>query len=349
MRDAFAVLFFVSVGMLLDPGALLRVAGAGARRAGDRPGRQAAGRARDRVGARAIRSGRRWPWRSRWRRSASSRSSWRRWAASWASSRTEATNALVAASIVSIVLNPLLYRVIRPLERWLVARPALWACLNREPSVPRSADVPQRPRLADPDHRAVVIGYGPTGRTVVRLLRDNGIAPTVVELNIDAVRELRADGVDAVYGDATRPDTLEAAGVPTAGSLILGIRGDGQQRGSDPDGAAMNPAVRVLARAAYLRDVPALKAAGADRVYSGEGEVGARLRRGPARQPRRHARANRSRACAGPRGAGRAAGVMSVRRWSRPHRGVGGRHEGRGTSTRRRRRGPPGSRWGCRR
>ena len=47
----------------------------------------------------------------------------------------------------------------------------------------------------------------------MRLLRENGIEPTVIELNMDAVRELREHGVDAVYGDATRPETLEAAGV----------------------------------------------------------------------------------------------------------------------------------------
>ena len=67
-----------------------------------------------------------------------------------------------------------------------------------------------RPRPTDPRTARSSIGYGPTGRTVVRLLRENGIEPTVVELNIDTVRALREEGVDAVYGDATRPETLEA-------------------------------------------------------------------------------------------------------------------------------------------
>ena len=64
---------------------------------------------------------------------------------------------------------------------------------------------------ADPRHRAVVVGYGPTGRTVTRLLRENDIDPTVIELNIDTVRQLRDAGVTAVYGDASQRDTLEAA------------------------------------------------------------------------------------------------------------------------------------------
>ena len=70
----------------------------------------------------------------------------------------------------------------------------------------------ERPASADPAHRAVVVGYGPTGRTVVRLLRDNGIAPTVIELNMDTVRALRDEGVDAIYGDATRPDDARGRG-----------------------------------------------------------------------------------------------------------------------------------------
>ena len=56
----------------------------------------------------------------------------------------------------------------------------------------------------DPAHRAVVIGYGPTGRTVVRLLRENQIAPTVVELNMESVSALQQEGLGAVYGDATQ-------------------------------------------------------------------------------------------------------------------------------------------------
>ena len=62
----------------------------------------------------------------------------------------------------------------------------------------------------------MLIGYGPTGRTVARLLKESGIEPTVIELNIDTVRAIRQEGIDAVYGDATRPETLIEAGIATA-------------------------------------------------------------------------------------------------------------------------------------
>jgi CPA2 family monovalent cation:H+ antiporter-2 len=185
----------------------------------------------------------------------------------------EANHTLVAASIVSIVLNPLLYRTIDPIDRWFAARPRLRNIVNRAASTGPQLDPGRKPRKADPAHRAVVIGSGPTGRTVIRLLKESEIAPTVIELNMDTVRALRQEGVDAVYGDATRPETLTGAGVNMASVLILTSAGMANSTEVIKAARALNPEIRVLARGAYLRDLPALKAAGADTVYSGEGEV----------------------------------------------------------------------------
>ena len=272
MRDAFAVLFFVSVGMLLDPRALLDFARSGGGRARSRSHRQAGRGAAPGLGAEvSVQSGADGRHRAR---------ADRRVLVHPRDPRprlgiltTSATNVLVATSIASIVLNPIAYRTIRPLERWVGERPRLRALLNRTAATPSDLTAPHVEHTDDPDHRAVVIGFGPTGRTVVRLLRDNGIAPTVIELNMDAVRALRDDGIDAVYGDATRPETLEAAGVARAGSLILGSAGMANSADVIRAGRALNPHIRVLARAPYLRDVAALKKAGATSVYSGEGEV----------------------------------------------------------------------------
>ena len=128
-------------------------------------------------------------------------------------------------------------------------------------------------RREDARHRAIVVGYGPTGRTVVRLLIENGIAPTIVDLNADTIRTLREQGMKAFHGDATRSDVLEAAGMATTGSLVL--TSAGMEHSAEVIRAAreLNPGVKILGRVGYLRDLSALKKAGADAVYSGEGEV----------------------------------------------------------------------------
>jgi K+:H+ antiporter len=271
MRDAFAVLFFVSVGMLLDPGYLLEA-----------PGLIAATLAVVLLGKPLI-----------------ALLTVRVLGYSFKTALTiaialgqigefsfilssigrdlgilpvAATNTLVAAAIVSIVLNPLLYRAIEPMDRWVSARPTLAKFLNPAPDVPETGATAPRPATS-PAHRAVVIGYGPTGRTVVRLLRENDVVPTVVELNVDTLRELREQGIDAVYGDATRPDTLDSAGLETAGTLILTSAGMDNSPDVIRNARELNPDVRVLARAAYLRDLGTLHQAGAHNVYSGEGEV----------------------------------------------------------------------------
>ena len=186
-----------------------------------------------------------------------------------------ATNTLVAVSITAIVVNPLLYRTTGPLQKWLAARHRGWLKrLQRPPKDhPDLNTAPHPARTAGPRHRAVIVGYGPTGRTVARLLRESGIQPTIVDLNIEAVRELRADGLDAVYGDATRPDTLEGAGAATAGSLILTSAGMAHSEEVIRTARKLNPGIRILARAVYLRDLKGLHGAGADTVYAGEGEV----------------------------------------------------------------------------
>ena len=272
MRDSFAVLFFVSVGMLLDPRALM-----------DSPGLVLGALAVVLLAKPAVALLFVWILRYPFRTAvtcAIALAQIGEFSFILASVGrelgvlpAEATNVLVAAAIASIVLNPVLYRTIRPIERWASARPRLWAVLNRPPSAPADLKTSRQHRPANPNHRAVVVGFGPTGRTVVRLLRDNGIASTVIDLNMDAIRSLRDEGIDAIYGDATRIDALEEADVARAGILILGSAGLAGSAELIRMARDLNPRIRVLARASYLRDVPALREAGATSVYSGEAEV----------------------------------------------------------------------------
>jgi CPA2 family monovalent cation:H+ antiporter-2 len=176
----------------------------------------------------------------------------------------EALDVVVVTAIISITLNPLAFKSIEPLTRRL-------GRLRMFRGEPDASDLGASSSL-DPGGRAIVIGHGPTGRTVTRLLRENGISPTVVELNIDVVRQLREQGVSAVYGDASHTDTLVSAGLPHASTLIV----SGADTGS-PNiiqcARSINPTAHIFVRSQYLRDVPPLRNAGAEQVFAGEGEV----------------------------------------------------------------------------
>jgi CPA2 family monovalent cation:H+ antiporter-2 len=176
-------------------------------------------------------------------------------------------NIVVAVSIASILVNPLAAKAIRPAEGWL-ARGRLFKRRGIAETLVERGEASS----LQPEDRAVVVGYGPTGRTVARLLNENGIKPTVIELNMETVRALRQDGMSAIYGDARAPDTLVAAGIRHASTLII----SGADAGAPETIRAareLNPNQHIFVRGAYLRDVPKLQAAGAEHVFSGEGEV----------------------------------------------------------------------------
>ena len=182
----------------------------------------------------------------------------------------QAFNALVATAIVSITFSPLLYRAMPVLERWVARRPALWNLLNRKPLA--NDDNESQP-ARDTGRKAVIIGYGPVGKTVFRLLRDNGFSPSVIEMNLDTIQALKAKGVRAFYGDASHPDTLKAAGIKQADILILSSSTIPLGKEIIHETRRMNPGIRIIARTAYLKEAEQLMDAGATAVFSGEGEV----------------------------------------------------------------------------
>jgi CPA2 family monovalent cation:H+ antiporter-2 len=259
MRDAFAVLFFVSVGMLVDPSELLELA----------PLILATlaivlvGKA---VAAFLVVRLLRYPPRTAVT-VAVALAQIGEFSFILATLGRElrilpdaANQILVATSIATITFNPILFRFVEPVSRWL------------ERGRPPDASRPATRTEGSSAHRAVVVGYGPVGRTVVRVLRESGIEPTVVELNHETVRALTDGGIPAVHGDAAQPTILEHAGIGSADTLVFAASG------TPPEAIiraarATNPNVRIFARSTYVREVSASKRAGADVVVSAEVEV----------------------------------------------------------------------------
>ncbi len=260
MRDAFAVLFFVSVGMLFDPKSLFKIphiiglvlvvvvvvkplAAALTVRLLREPWLRAVpiGAAFSQVGEFSFILG--------------------NVALGLGLISDAAWNAMVAASIISIAANPYLYRAARALVRSTNGK------LMESVSAPRQKIQPKR---------CILVGFGPVGRIVHRLLTDTGGETIVIDLNLDTVRELRSSGQSAVYGDVRQPGTLVEAGIETTETLVLSAD---IEDGADiiKQALQLNPNLRVLARCAHLRDAGALRRAGAEFVTAGEAEVGVAL------------------------------------------------------------------------
>jgi CPA2 family monovalent cation:H+ antiporter-2 len=165
-----------------------------------------------------------------------------------------AMQVLVGASIVSIVVSPLLFGGLQRLARRAAAP------TSSRPAEPRRTG------------HAIVVGYGPVGRTLTRLLVEHQLQPVVIELNHESVTSLQEQGLEAVYGDATRRDILESAGVRQASSLVFAASGTPSEvviRAA----RELNPDLRILARSAFVAETAAARKAGADVVVTAEAEV----------------------------------------------------------------------------
>jgi CPA2 family monovalent cation:H+ antiporter-2 len=182
-----------------------------------------------------------------------------------------AMNPIVTTAIVSIMLNPVLYRKLGALEAWLARHPRLWRLLNRGAHGDLLTTVSETRPI--PAYRAVVVGHGPIGQTMSRLLRERGIEATIIEMNVETVRRLRRQGQRAVYGDANQAHVLEEAGIAQARTIILSASGSAGAAEVIREARRINPRIHVVARADYLGQATSLLGVGANEVVSGEGEV----------------------------------------------------------------------------
>jgi K+:H+ antiporter len=170
----------------------------------------------------------------------------------------QASQVLVASSIITITLNPILFRWSEPLSRWL--------------SRGTQAAIESAGHGASDATRAIVVGYGPVGQMVSRLLKDHSLEPVIIELNHQTVQTLKKAGTLAIHGDASQREILELAGAARATSLIF------TASGSPPEAMIQSarelyPKILILARSEYIADALRAKAAGADVVVAAETEV----------------------------------------------------------------------------
>lgn len=195
----------------------------------------------------------------------------------------EGHSLLVACAILTITINPLLYKTIYPIEQWLRRRPVLWRILSRrseQRGTELNRDTKARLELTtsenaqeEPKVRAVIVGYGPVGQTAARILKEFGVQPIVIDLNLDTVRRLSETGQLAVYGDASQRDILEAAGIKEAKYLLITVPEVLARTVVILAAKDMNPDLRVFARARYLQERAWLEEIGTEGIVTEEGET----------------------------------------------------------------------------
>ncbi|MBA3720861.1 MAG: cation:proton antiporter [Parachlamydiaceae bacterium] len=168
---------------------------------------------------------------------------------------------IIACALVSISLNPLIFKVIEKVSFFMQNKLG-----------PSTTFFDAKYKLK-PSNIALVVGYGPIGQTVIDAIKKIGMNPIVIDRNIDTIVNLRERHQEAVFGDASHPDILEAAQIKNAKLLIITIPEINTSVNIIENAEKLNPNIRILARVRYTHDQHLLKNLGVDFVCCEEEEA----------------------------------------------------------------------------
>mgnify|MGYP001809636637 CR=1 FL=1 len=177
---------------------------------------------------------------------------------------------ILAGAILSILMNPVMFALVDWVMR-RVAPPAAAPAPSAVPTVPEP--MPEQLHITALENHAVLAGYGRVGALVGQELRERGVPLVVIEDADKPVAQLSEGGTEVIAGNAARPEVLKAANVVRARFLILAIPNAFEAGQVVQQARTANPSLRIIARAHADVEVEHLTALGADVVIMGEREI----------------------------------------------------------------------------
>jgi len=183
----------------------------------------------------------------------------------------EGHSLILAGAIISIALNPLVFRAIEPAQAWIRSRSKLARALEL-PDDPLAV-LPITVELTRLTGQVVLVGYGRVGRRVGAALTQNGISFVVAEENREIVEKLRETGIAAVSGDASEPAVLIQAHVARARMLVITATDTVKVRRMIETARTVNPKIETVVRTHSDEEADLLAKDNAGKVFMGEHEL----------------------------------------------------------------------------
>ena len=183
----------------------------------------------------------------------------------------EVMNLVLAGVLLSITFNTLLFKAVEPLRRWVLSRSA----------VARRLDQRQDPTSALPmstdgkylEGQLVLVGYGRVGKRIGFALTERGIPYVIVEQSRERVEELREQGLAAVSGNLGDPEVLIQAHIARAAMLVIATPDTVHVRQMVETARLLNPAIEVVVRTHSEDESELLAADGFGKIFFGEEEL----------------------------------------------------------------------------
>jgi len=183
----------------------------------------------------------------------------------------EGQSLVLAGALVSIAINPLMFKMLGPIEAWIRRRPGLLRVLERQHD-----PLAELPLTVEPHHvtqHVVVVGYGRVGRRIAEALAEQGHGFVVADQNREIVERLRQRGHHAVAGDASDPAVLIQAHVARARMLVIAIPDTFHVRQMIEIARTLNPDIDITVRTHSEEEAALLRSEKAGTVFLGEHEL----------------------------------------------------------------------------
>jgi CPA2 family monovalent cation:H+ antiporter-2 len=186
-------------------------------------------------------------------------------------------NLILAGAIISIAVNPLLFKAVEPLQRRLGAKSDLARKLER--SADPLAELPMSVGHEKLTGQVVLVGYGRVGRRIADELTARGVHFVVAEQNREVVDQLRRRDQPAVAGNAAEPAVLIQAHIARAAVLVIATPDTFHVRAMIDIARALNPTIRVVVRTHNEEEARLLRDDTGGKVFIGEQELAGSMTR----------------------------------------------------------------------
>lgn len=183
----------------------------------------------------------------------------------------EGQSLILAGAFISIALNPLVFASVKPVQAWLRSRSKLAQMLER--STDPLAELPTATHERYLSGQVVLVGYGRVGRRIGETLAERDIPYVVAEQNRELVERIRTKGVAAVSGDASDPAVLIQAHIARASMLVIATPDTFDVRQMIQTARTLNPGIETVVRTHNEEEADFLEREAADKVFLGEDEL----------------------------------------------------------------------------
>jgi monovalent cation:H+ antiporter-2, CPA2 family len=184
---------------------------------------------------------------------------------------SEGQSLILAGALISITLNPLVFAAIEPVQRWVRSRSSVARALERRDDP--LAELPATVDVETLTGHVLLVGYGRVGTRIAAALSERKIPYVVAEVNRESVERLRQRGIHAVTGDASEPEVLIQAHVARAGLLVIATPDTVKVRKMVEIARTLNPKIEILLRTHSDEEAALLRQENLGQVFMGEHEL----------------------------------------------------------------------------